>query len=175
MIHSIHFTCVLDTNVICPVEVRDILFWFAHYDLYTPKWSAHIWDEWRRVMLRNGVEEAEADKRIGWAERAFPDAMVRHYDPLIETLDLPDPDDRHVLAAAIKINANLIVTNNLKDFPEDYLQTFGLAAKSPDDFLTDTIDLNPEVAKTASRISSSTVAIPTSPNSRYSTPSAVMA
>jgi hypothetical protein len=61
-------------------------------------------------------------------------------------LELPDEKDNHVLAAAIKTNANVIVTNNLKDFPEDYLSTFGLAAKSADDFITDIIDLNQQTA-----------------------------
>ncbi|MEM8895871.1 MAG: PIN domain-containing protein, partial [Bacteroidota bacterium] len=76
---------------------------------------------------------------------------VENYEPLISGLDLPDENDRHVLAAAIKTNANLIVTNNLKDFPNEYLSTFGLIAKSADDFLTDTIDLNPTQATKAFR------------------------
>lgn len=77
---------------------------------------------------------------------AFPDALVINYEPLIEGLTLPDEKDRHVLAAAIKTNANIIVTNNLKDFPNDYLASFGLAAKSADDFIADIIDLNHEKA-----------------------------
>ena len=64
-------------------------------------------------------------------------------------MELPDKNDRHVLAAAIKTNANLIVTNNIKDFPEEYLQSFSLNAKTADDFLTDIIDLNQEQALTA--------------------------
>jgi len=146
MIHSIRFTCVLDTNIILPIEIRDLLFWFAHDDLYTPKWSKHIFDEWEDVMRRKEVSDAEIKKRIGWANKAFPDAMVHNYENLINGLTLPDPKDCHVLAAAIKTNANIIVTNNLKDFPKEYLNTFGLSAKSADDFLTDTIDLNPDVA-----------------------------
>lgn len=142
MIHSVKFTCLLDTNVIFPIEVRDILFWFAHHDLYTPKWSKHIFDEWADVMSRKGVQEDERGKRLKRANDAFPDALVQNYEPLIESLELPDPKDRHVLAAAIKVNANQIVTNNLKDFPPKYLETFGLTAKSADDFLTDIIDLN---------------------------------
>lgn len=74
---------------------------------------------------------------------------MQNYEPLIDTIELPDENDRHVLAAAIKTNANVIMTNNLKDFPDDYLNTFGLYAKSADDFLTDTIDLNQDVAITA--------------------------
>jgi hypothetical protein len=146
MIHSVRFTAVLDTNVVYPVIMRDILFWFAHYDLYTPKWSEHIFDEWKRVMQEKGVSAAEADKRIAKANAAFPDALVTNYKGLINQLNLPDEDDRHVLAAAIKTNANLIVTNNIKDFPGDYLQSFGLSAKTADDFLTDIIDLNHEQA-----------------------------
>lgn len=149
MIHSVQFTAVLDTNVVYPLIIRDILFWFAYYDLYTPKWSEHIFDEWKRVMIEKGVSEEEAAKRISKANLAFPDALVKNYKGLIEHLELPDKDDRHVLAAAIKTNANLIVTNNTKDFPEEYLQSFSLNAKTADDFLTDIIDLNQEQAVAA--------------------------
>lgn len=149
MIHSVRFIVVLDTNVVYPVIIRDILFWFGYYDLYTPKWSEHIFKEWKKIMLEKGVGEAEADNRINKANLAFPDALVQNYKGLIDQLELPDVDDRHVLAAAIKVNANLIVTNNIKDFPEEYLQSFGLNAKTADDFLTDIIDLNQETAITA--------------------------
>jgi predicted nucleic acid-binding protein len=149
MIHSVRFTVVLDTNVVYPVIIRDILFWFAYYDLYTPKWSTHIFDEWKRVMIEKGVSSEDAMKRIAKANAAFPDALVNNYKGLIENLELPDVDDRHVLAAAIKTNANLIVTNNIKDFPEEYLQSFGINAKTADDFLTDMIDLNQEQALAA--------------------------
>lgn len=151
MIHSVKFTCVLDTNVIYPIEVRDLLFWFAHYELYTPKWSAHIFDEWKDAMARNGVPEEEILKRVEKASKAFPDALVYNYEPLIDSLNLPDLKDRHVLAAAIKTNANVIVTNNLKDFPAEALELHGMSAKSADDFLTDIIDLNPEMAIEAFR------------------------
>lgn len=151
MIHSVRFTCVLDTNVIYPIDVRDLLFWFARYDLYTPKWSKHIFDEWAEVMRRKGLPEKEIAKRTNKANLAFPDALVKNYEPLIHGLELPDEKDKHVLAAAIKTNANIIVTNNLKDFPDGYLARFGLAAKNADDFLSDTIDLNPDQAVLAFR------------------------
>ncbi|MCC6726666.1 MAG: PIN domain-containing protein [Saprospiraceae bacterium] len=151
MIHSIRFTCVLDTNVIFPFEVRDMLLWFAHYELFTPKWSKHIFDEWEDVMRRHNVPEEVIAKRLQAPNKAFPDALVTDYEVLIDFLDLPDPKDKHVLAAAIKSNANIIVTNNLKDFPSKLLDTYGLSAKSPDDFLTDIIDLNHEIAASAFR------------------------
>lgn len=151
MIHSVRFTCVLDTNVIYPIDIRDLLFWFAQYDLFTPKWSKHIFDEWIAVMQRKKIADPEIKRRVNFPSRAFPDAMVENYHSLIETLTLPDEKDRHVLAAAIKTNANIIVTNNLKDFPNEYLCTFGLSAKSPDDFATDIIDLNQDQAVEAFR------------------------
>ncbi len=146
MIHSVRFTAVLDTNVIYPVIIRDLLFWFAHYDMYTPKWSKHIFDEWKSVMERKGVSPEESDKRVFKANLAFPDALVLNYESLIEHLSLPDENDRHVLAAAIKTNAHVIVSNNIKDFPKEILEKYGLKIKTPDDFLTDIIDLNGEKA-----------------------------
>lgn len=146
MIHSVRYKCVLDTNVIYPIVIRDLLFWFAHYDLFTPKWSNHIFEEWERVMKRKNVSPEAIAQRIKVANSAFPDALVKNYEGIIASLTLPDMNDCHVLAAAIKANANVIVTNNLKDFPEKYLDFFGLKAKSADDFLTDIIDLNPDHA-----------------------------
>lgn len=146
MIHSVRFKAVLDTNVIFPIIIRDLLFWFAYNDLYTPKWSEHIFDEWKAVMIRKGVQEEEANIRIARANTAFPDALVQNYKALVESLHLPDKKDRHVLIAAIKTNNDVIVTNNLKDFPADYLDTFGIKALSADDFLTDIIDLNHDKA-----------------------------
>lgn len=151
MIHSVRFTCVLDTNVIYPIDIRDLLFWFAAYDLFTPKWSKHIFNEWEDVMIRKGIPEEEIKKRLKKAQLAFPDALVDNYEPLVNSLELPDEKDRHVLAAAIKTNANIIVTNNIKDFPSPYLATFGLTAKTADDFISDTIDLNNDLALEAFR------------------------
>ena len=151
MIHSVKFKAVLDTNVIYPVIIRDLLFWFAFYELYTPKWSTTIFAEWKDVMIRKGITIEEVEKRVQRASSAFPDALVSNYESLIALLTLPDQNDRHVLAAAIKSNADVIVTNNLKDFPEKYLNSFGVKAKSADDFLTDIIDLNPEIAIKAFR------------------------
>jgi hypothetical protein len=109
----------------------------------------HIFKEWVDVMKRKNVDGKEIVKRVSRANEAFPDALVNNYDKLIDGLELPDLNDRHVLAAAIKTNANVIVTNNIKDFPEDYLSSYGLVAKKADDFLTDIIDLNPEQATKA--------------------------
>ena len=122
--------------------IRDLLLWFAHYDLYTPKWSKHIFDEWDEVMMRKGIKVEDRIKRMAIINEAFPDALVENYESLIGMLELPDEKDKHVLAVAIKTNANLIVSNNLKDFPSEYLAGFSISAKNADDFLTDMVDLN---------------------------------
>jgi hypothetical protein len=102
-------------------------------------------------MKRKGIPDEEIKKRLSKAQLAFPDALVDNYEPLVNSLELPDEKDRHVLAAAIKTNANIIVTNNMKDFPKEYLASFGLTAKTADDFITDTIDLNTDLALEAFR------------------------
>jgi predicted nucleic acid-binding protein len=149
MIPSVRFQAVLDTNVIYPLISRDLLFWFAHYDLYTPKWSKHIFDEWEEVMIRKGLNLSDARKRIAVVNSAFPEALVKNYKHLIPTLNLPDQKDRHVLAAAIKSNSNCIVTNNLKDFPQGVLDNFEITVISADDFLVNIIELNNEQAFSA--------------------------
>jgi predicted nucleic acid-binding protein len=149
MIPSVRFQAVLDTNVIYPLISRDLLFWFAHYDLYAPKWSKHIFDEWEDVMIRKGLNQKDAAKRIATVNSAFPEALVKNYEFLIPTLNLPDQKDRHVLAAAIKSNSNCIVTNNLKDFPKELVDKFEVEVISGDDFLVEIIDLNRDQAITA--------------------------
>jgi len=65
----------LDTNVIYPIDIRDLLFWFASFDLFTPKWSKDIFDEWESIMKRKEVSDEEIKKRVSKAHRAFPDAL----------------------------------------------------------------------------------------------------
>ncbi|WP_233509874.1 PIN domain-containing protein [Actinomadura craniellae] len=76
---------------------------------------------------------------------AVRDCLVENYEPLIEGLKLPDPGDRHVLAAAIRANAQVIVTSNLKDFPAEDMDPWGIEAKSPDDFVLDQIGLDSRI------------------------------
>jgi hypothetical protein len=102
-------------------------------------------------MGREGIGKEEIKKRSTTVNLALPDGLVLNYLSLISGLTLPDVKDRHVLAAAIKTKANVIVTNNLKDFAEDYLATFGLVAKSAHDFNAVIIDLTHEKALEAFR------------------------
>ena len=83
--------------------------------------------------------------------RAFPDADVEGYEVFISTLTLPDPDDRHVLAAALRSQADVIVTTNLKGFPVPYIRTFDVEVQHPDEFVGNLLDLNPAKALEAFR------------------------
>jgi hypothetical protein len=84
-------------------------------------------------------------------DRALPDALVTHYESTISGLTLPDPDDRHVLAAAIHCGAHIIVTFNVRDFPAGTLDAFGISAQHPDEFVETLFDLNPPAVIGAAR------------------------
>lgn len=112
--------------------------------LYQPKWSAIIEEEWQRNLIKDRPDlNSDQIKQTGeLMNRALPDAMVTGFEPLVASIDLPDADDRHVVAAAICSNAEIVVTFNLKDFPRQYLNNFCIEALHPDDFITDLFDLN---------------------------------
>ncbi len=118
MIHSPKFAAVLDACVLYPAPIRDLLLNLAELDLFKPKWTSFIQDEWLRNLLSNrkDLTREQLNKTIAAMNRAFPDSLVEHFEPLIDSLELPDPKDRHVVAAAIRVNADVIVTANLKDF-----------------------------------------------------------
>ncbi|MBB1519041.1 PIN domain-containing protein [Aquipseudomonas guryensis] len=138
------FTAFYDANVLYPAPLRDFLMHLALTGVYRARWSAQVHDEWKRNLLINRPEltAEQLDRTSSLMDRAVPDALVVDYAPLIEGLNLPDVDDRHVLAAAIKCNASVIVTFNLKDFPKDVLDTFDIEPVHPDDFIADLWDLD---------------------------------
>ena len=136
---------VLDACVLYPAPIRDLLLHMANEELYRPKWSDQIQEEWVRNLLINRPDLSfrQLQQTTQAMNRAFPDATVREYEVLISTLELPDADDRHVLAAAIHGQASLIVTANLKDFPPLYLRSLGIAAQHPDAFIAQFFESNP--------------------------------
>ncbi|WP_436489202.1 PIN domain-containing protein [Chitinophaga sp. ARDCPP14] len=144
MINSTGLVAVLDANVLYPAPLRDILLSLADIKLYRPKWTNQIQEEWMRNLLINKPEiPLKRLKSLQAAmDSAFPDARISAYQQLINSIELPDPDDRHVLAAAIKGDAKLIITNNLKDFPSKRLQPYQLEAQTPDKFIKSLISLD---------------------------------
>ncbi len=138
---------VLDANVLFPFRMRDILLRFHHAGLFQARWTGRILDEWTRNLLdwKPHLEHSIRSQRRAMAEH-FADALVTGHEPLVGTLDLPDPDDRHVLAAAIRCGARYIVTDNLTDFPEEVLAGFDIEAIAADAFLSQIVELNPSKA-----------------------------
>lgn len=141
------YTVLLDANVLYPAPMRDALMQLAVTDLFSARWTADIHREWIEALLRNDPrrDRAVLERTRDLMDRATRDALVTGYEPLIPALSLPDPDDRHVLAAAITGRCDAIVTQNLKDFPEEALRAFGIEAQHPDDFICNQLALAPGV------------------------------
>jgi len=135
----------LDASVLYPVSLRNLLMRLTLNGLFQARWSAHVHEEWIRSVLRDRPH-LSADQlhliREAMDERA-EDALVTGYESLIESLTLPDSDDRHVLAAAIVGHADVIVTHNLRDFPVTALDPYSIEAQHPDEFVRHLLDLAP--------------------------------
>ncbi len=142
------FTAILDACVLYPAPLRDLLVQFAVAGLYRARWTEEIHDEWIDSVLkdRSDLTRERLQRTRELMNRAILDSVVRDYEQLIPGLELPDANDRHVMAAAIKCGASVIVTNNLKDFPLEYVGRFGIEAQHPDDFLACQFDMDVAIA-----------------------------
>jgi predicted nucleic acid-binding protein len=140
-----NFTVVYDACVLYPNTLRDLLMELAVRDLYRAKWTDEIHDEWIRNLKQNKPDLLlEKLYRVRDLMNAnVRDCLVTDYQWLIDSLKLPDANDRHVLAAAIKAKAEVIVTTNLKDFPKSELDKYDIEAQHQDTFITNLIDLHP--------------------------------
>ncbi|WP_349262212.1 PIN domain-containing protein [Actinocrinis sp.] len=141
------FVALYDANVLYPNTLRDLLIRIGQSGLVEAKWTDMILDEMLRSLAKNrpDIDEAKLDVLRARVNEAVLDASVTGFEELIPGLDLPDPDDRHVLAAAIKCGAQVIVTNNVRHFPQSVLSRWGIEAKRPDEFVLDQIDLDVKV------------------------------
>lgn len=137
---------VYDANILYPAPLRDLFIRLAQGGLVRAKWSETIHEEWtRNVLINNPRLSTERLARTRTLmNKAVRDCLVTGYEHLIASLSLPDPDDRHVLAAAIHAGANVIITFNLDDFPADALAVFNIEAENPDSFLVYLMDLFPD-------------------------------
>lgn len=117
----------------------------ATSELFNARWSDQIHDEWIRNLMerRPDLTQEQLQKIRMLMDKSVPDCLVKGHESLAEKLDLPDPDDNHVLAAAIIARADVIVTYNLKDFPSRILDIYEIEAQHPDDFVCCQIDLHP--------------------------------
>lgn len=147
-----HFTALFDTCVLYPAVVRDVLLQLATTGLFRAKWSDEILQELIASLEQRGISRSTAEAMTALMNRAVPDCLVRGFEPLVESLSLPDKNDRHVLAAAIVARADVIITFNLTDFPETDLEPYGLESQHPDEFVAHLIDLHPAVVVQSLRI-----------------------
>ena len=117
----------------------------ATENIFRAKWTHQIHDEWTRNLLakRPDLKPAQLERTRQLMNAHIDDCLVSDYENLIPALCLPDPDDRHVLAAAIVGRCDVIVTFNLKDFPASTIEAFGVETQDPDRFLLHQLDLAP--------------------------------
>lgn len=141
------FTVVFDACVLYPFGLRDLLVQLATTDLFRGRWSRDIHDEWISAVLEQHphITRARLERTRELMDAHVLDSLVTGYEPLIAGIVLPDAKDRHVVAAAIRCGAQVIVTRNLRHFPESALDPLGIEAQHPDEFVTCLMDLGREL------------------------------
>lgn len=147
------FTVVYDACVLYPAALRDFLMHLAITNLFRARWTDMIHDEWIRNVLKDrpDLQARQLDRTKQLMDANVLDCLVTGYESLIPSLSLPDEDDRHVLAAAIRCGADSIVTFNIKDFPKSALEPYGIEALHPDEFVLSQMGLAPNLVCAAAK------------------------
>lgn len=148
------YTAVYDACVLYPAPLRDFLIELATTELFRAKWTAEIHEEWMSNLLasRSDLARSQLERTRDLMDLSVMDCLVEDYQDLIPSLVLPDANDRHVLAAAIRSGADAIVTFNLKDFPPHVMAKYDIEALHPDEFIHHQFGLRaPAVVITAQR------------------------
>lgn len=160
-----------DACVLYPAPLRDLLMHLAMTGLYQAKWTNEIHDEWIRNVLANrpDLKQSQLERTRELMNKHILDCLIEGYEHLIPSLKLPDPNDRHVLAAAIHSSASIILTYNLKDFPAKSLNAYNIDAQHPDKFLSQLIDLGPDVVCSAIKRLRATLKNPPTSINKYLT------
>lgn len=148
------FVVILDANVLYPFRVRDVLLTFAHEGLFRARFTEEIMAEWTENLVHQKPELEESVKsQARMIRQTFDECFVTGHMSLIDGLEMPDMDDRHVLAAAIRCSAQVIVTENRRDFPPDLLEEYDIEVLGADDMLVSTYELFPvEAARALGRV-----------------------
>jgi len=141
------YSVLLDACVLYPQSLRDLLLSLACTGLFHARWTERINQEWvEKLLLKNPDRRVQVLRTLKLVNRSVEDCLITGYEYLIESVVLPDPDDRHVVAAALAGGVDVIVTSNLAHFPADVLSPFGLEAQHPDDFLVSMIGVGGDLA-----------------------------
>ena len=138
------FSAVLDACVLYPNALRDTLLRTAEAGIYQPLWSERILAEVRGALVRNGRSEQLVDRMLSFVRGAFPEAMVKGWEPLEDSMG-NHVKDRHVLAAAVRGHADVVVTLNLRDFPSSACDHLDIEVQHPDTFLCHNLEQAPEI------------------------------
>lgn len=140
------FVVVYDACVLYPASIRDLLIRLAGTGLFQARWTNRILDEcFGSIVAARPELEGKLDRTRQLMEKALPDARVTNYEGLTAGLTLPDENDRHVLAAAIRSGARVIVTTNLRHFPAEALSRYDVEAQHPDAFVLSLLSFDPDV------------------------------
>lgn len=142
MILPSHYTVVLDSSVLFPVFISNLLLFLSESELFRVRWSPDIHQEWIESRLERypDADRRALERKRDRMDLEFPDALVTGYENLIDLFELDDLDDRHVVAAAVHCKANVIVTDNPGDFPLDRIPGT-LLIQTADEFIVDQFDL----------------------------------
>ncbi len=136
------FPALFDTNVLFGLHLNDAILGMAKRGLFRPLWSMQILTELSDNLVEHGLSSANAGRRLAAMQRAFPDAMVGGHEDLVGAMT-NDAKDRHVLAAGVRANREVLVTFDLTDFPEESVAPYDVEIVHPDTFLLDQLDLYP--------------------------------
>ncbi len=139
------YAVLLDACVLYPFGLRDLLVQLATTGIFRARWTNQIHSEWMGNLVKKGLPIEQLESIRDLMEQAIPDAQITGHDPLIGSIKkqkLPDEKDAHVIAAAIRGNVDMIVTWNIKDFPEELLAPYHIEVQEPDDFLLNQFGLD---------------------------------
>ncbi len=156
------FSVTYDACVLHPASLRDLLVRLAMTRLFRAHWSDRILDEMVRSVLarRPDLSPTKLARTCTLMCHAVRDCLITGYEDLIEGLTLPDPDDRHVLAVAIRSGSQVVVTENIQDFPASELEKYNIVPQTPDVFVRHLIDLAPHTVVSAVQVQAAALSSP---------------
>lgn len=140
------FTAVIDANVFFGARLTSLVLFLAQTKMFRARWTEQIHEEWmRNVHEKQSVPLDKLERRRDLINKSILDCQVTGYENLVGSFGLPDAGDEHVVAAAVKTRADVIVTFNLHDFPSKILSPLGIEARHPDEFLMDLFGISAEM------------------------------
>jgi hypothetical protein len=134
-------TLLCDANTLYPAPIRDLLVRLAISGVLRVRWTERIHEEWIRSVLadRSDLTRTQLERTRSLMDLAVQDCLIRDYEHRIEEVVLPDPEDRHVLAAAIAGGVHRILTFNTRDFPAEAVLPYGIEVQDPDSLVLELV------------------------------------